>query len=59
MAIDTACAEAREAALRCLRENAEPLTDADRAELARRRAKAVYWAEVSARQRAAHGMTSW
>jgi hypothetical protein len=40
-------------------EAAEPLTDADRAELARRRAKAAYWAEVSARQRAAHGMTSW
>jgi hypothetical protein len=40
-------------------EAAEPLTAADRAELARRRAKAAYWAEVSARQRAAHGMTSW
>jgi hypothetical protein len=40
-------------------EAAEPLTDADRAELARRQAKAAYWAEVSARQRAAHGMTGW
>jgi hypothetical protein len=40
-------------------EAAEPLTDADRAELARRRAKAAYWAEVSARQRAAHGMVGW
>jgi hypothetical protein len=38
---------------------AEPLTDADRAELARRRAKAAYWAEVSARQRAANGMAGW
>jgi hypothetical protein len=38
---------------------AEPLTDADRAELARRQAQAAYGAEVSARQRAAHGMTSW
>jgi hypothetical protein len=35
---------------------AEPLTDA---ELARRQAQAAYGAEVSARQRAAHGMTSW
>jgi hypothetical protein len=40
-------------------EAAEPLTAAGRAKLARRRAKAAYWAEVSARQRAAHGMTSW
>jgi hypothetical protein len=37
----------------------EPLTDADRAELARRRAEAAYWAEVSARQRAANGMVGW
>jgi hypothetical protein len=40
-------------------EAAEPLTDADRAELARRRAEAAYWAEVSARQRAANGMVGW
>ncbi|MCU1628651.1 MAG: hypothetical protein JWP64_3600 [Pseudonocardia sp.] len=40
-------------------EAAEPLTAADRAELARRRAKAAYWAEVSARQRAANGMVGW
>jgi hypothetical protein len=40
-------------------EAAEPLTDADRAELARRQAEAAYWAEVSARQRAAHGMVGW
>jgi hypothetical protein len=40
-------------------EAAEPLTDADRAELARRRAEAAYRAEVSARQRAAHGMVGW
>ncbi|MEK6439019.1 hypothetical protein [Pseudonocardia sp. T1-2H] len=40
-------------------EAAEPLTDADRAELARRQAEAAYWAAVSARQRAAHGMVGW
>jgi hypothetical protein len=40
-------------------EAAEPLTDADRAELTRRQAKAAYWAEVSARQRAANGMVGW
>jgi hypothetical protein len=40
-------------------EAAEPLTDADRAELARRQAEAAYWAEVSARQRAANGMVGW
>ncbi|MCU1626792.1 MAG: hypothetical protein JWP64_1741 [Pseudonocardia sp.] len=40
-------------------EHAESLTDPDRAELTRRQAKAAYWAEVSARQRAAHGMDGW
>jgi hypothetical protein len=40
-------------------EAAAPLTDADRAELAGRRAEAAYRAEVSARQRAANDVAGW
>lgn len=56
---DGVCRLRRSVATSTPLEAAEPLTDADRAELARRRATAAHWAEVSARQRAAHGMVGW